>query len=221
MQRKRVLVINPNSNETVTEGLRQSLVSFADEALIDCCTLLDGPFGIESDEDIEVVKPLIVDRIERSPEYDAYVIACYSDPALEESRARFDSPVFGMQQSAVETAAEGGRRFGVVALSDVSIRRHLKRISALGFTDSLAGELPLDITVDEAANDPDTLEKVIAKGRCLIEEHGAESLVLGCAGMAALREPAEDALGVPVIEPAQAAVRLAIGDSPSEQRVER
>lgn len=209
-ERKRVLVINPNSNETVTDGLRRSLEMFADDADVDCCTLPDGPFGIESDEDIEAVKPLIIDRIERSPEYDAYVIACYSDPALEECRERFDKPVFGMQQSAVETAAGGRRHFGVVALSDVSIRRHLERIAALGFSEQLAGELPLDITVDEAANDPQTLQKVITQGRRLIEEHGAESVVLGCAGMAAHREPAENALGVPIIEPAQAAVKLAI-----------
>jgi len=209
MPRKRILVINPNSNESVTEGLRKSLDSFTAEADIDCCTLPDAPFGIESDEDIDVVKPLIVNRIDRSPEYDAYVIACYSDPALEECREQFDSPVFGMQQSAVETAARDGRRFGVVALSDESIRRHLKRIKSLGFSEQLAGELPLDITVDEAANDPGTLEKVIMQGRRLIDQHGSESLVLGCAGMAALRQPAEDALGVPVIEPAKAAVRQA------------
>jgi len=210
MRRKKILVINPNSNETVTDGLRQSLDVLAAEADIDCCTLPDGPFGVESQVDIEVVKPLIVDRIEQSPEYDAYVIACYSDPALEECRERFDKPIFGMQQSAVETAARGGRRFGVVALSDESIRRHIKRVGALGFSDQLAGELPLDVTVDEAANDPDTLEKVITQGRRLIDDQGAESLVLGCAGMAALRRPAEQALAVPVIDPAQAAVELAI-----------
>jgi len=186
MRRKKILVINPNSNETVTDGLRQSLDVLAAEADIDCCTLPDGPFG------------------------DAYVIACYSDPALEECRERFDKPIFGMQQSAVETAARGGRRFGVVALSDESIRRHIKRVGALGFSDQLAGELPLDVTVDEAANDPDTLEKVITQGRRLIDDQGAESLVLGCAGMAALRRPAEQALAVPVIDPAQAAVELAI-----------
>jgi len=210
MRRKKILVINPNSNETVTEGLRQSLDGFADEADVECCSLPGAPFGIESDVDISVAEPLILDRIEQSPHYDAYVIACYSDPALEECRERFDKPIFGMQQSAVETAARGGRRFGVLALSDESIRRHIRRIQALGFTDQLVGELPLNITVDEAANDPGTLEKVVTQGRRLIEEGGATALVLGCAGMAALRQSAEHALAVPVIEPAQAAVELAI-----------
>ncbi len=213
MRRPRILVINPNSNESITDGLRRSLADFEEAAEIECCTMNEGPFGIESPDDIEMVTPLIIDEVRRSPDHDAYVIACYSDPGLEECRRQFDAPTFGMQRSAIETAVATGGRFGVVALSDESIARHLPYISRLGFDDRLAGELPLDITVDEAANDPDTLEKVVAAGRRLVDELGAEVLILGCAGMAALREPAERALGVPVIEPAQAAARQAIASA--------
>jgi allantoin racemase len=39
---------------------------------------------------------------------------------------------------------------------------------------------------------------------------GARAIILGCAGMAKHRAAAEDASGVPVIEPAQAAVAQAI-----------
>lgn len=207
---RRILVINPNSNESVTAGLRQSLSGFAESAEIDCCTLPDGPFGIESDDDIDAVEPLVIERIEKSPQYDAYVIACYSDPGLAECRRRFGKPVFGMQQSAIESAAAIGGKFGVMALSDQSIARHLTYIGKLGFSDRLAGELPLDITVDEAANDPDTLTKVVACGRRLIDDFGASSLVLGCAGMAHVKDAAERQLPVPVIEPTQAAVEFAL-----------
>lgn len=207
---KKILVINPNSNESVTEGLRQELASFADNAEIDCCTLPEGPFGIESDEDIEIVKPLISSKIDASPEYDAYVIACYSDPGLEESRRRFGDCVFGMQRSAIETAVAFGGKFGVLALSDQSISRHLAYIEKLGFTDRLAGELPLNITVDEAANDPGTAEKVIACGLRLVDEYGASSLILGCAGMAAIQDVVARRLSVPVIEPVHAAVEMAL-----------
>jgi len=208
---RKILVINPNSNESVTEGLRHSLRCFAENAEIDCCTLPEGPFGIESDEDIEIVKPLISSRIDASPEYDAYVIACYSDPGLEESRRRFGNCVFGMQQSAIETAVAFGGNFGVLALSDQSISRHLAYIEKLGFTHRLAGELPLHITVDEAANDPGTVEKVIDCGLRLVDDYGASSLILGCAGMAEVKSVIARKLSVPVIEPAQAAVEIALG----------
>ena len=194
----------------MTAGLSDSLGEFSSLADVHCCTLEAGPFGIETDEDIARVVPLVTEKIATSPEFDAYVIACYSDPGLAECRERFDKPVFGMQQSAIETAVSLGGQFGVLALSDESIARHLVYIRELGQADNLAAELPLGITVDEAANDPDTLDKVVRTGRQLVDEFGASSLILGCAGMAATKVAAEKKLPVPVIEPAQAAVCLAI-----------
>ncbi len=210
MKQKKILVINPNSNESVTGGLRESLRGFSNQAEIDCCTIAEGPFGIESDDDIASVIPLVARRISESPQYDAYVIACYSDPGLKECREMFSKPVFGMQQSAIETAISLGGKFGVVALSDESIRRHLAYIRTLGHEVHLAGEVPLNITVDEAANDVATLDKVIAGGYRLVDEYGASSIILGCAGMSSIKTGAETKLPVPVIEPAQAAVSLAI-----------
>jgi Asp/Glu/hydantoin racemase len=208
---RRILVINPNSNESVTEGLRQSLRGFGGRAVIDCCTIEDGPFGIESDEDVAAVGPLVAERIASSAGYDAYVIACYSDPGLDACRDRFDRPVYGMQQSAIETAVALGGHFGVLALSHESIVRHLAYIEKLGFSDRLAKELPLDITVDAAANDPATLEKVISTGQRLVDDFSVGSIILGCAGMAQIAEAAGQQLPVPVIEPTTAAVTLALG----------
>ena len=72
-----------------------------------------------------------------------------------------------------------------------------------------AGERPLGVTVDAAANDPTTLEKIVHVGRELIDEDGAQMLILGCAGLAAHRKPAQARLGVPVIDPVMAAVTMA------------
>lgn len=208
--RPRILVINPNSNESVTAALRTALAGFAAAADVECCTLAEGPFGIETDEDRAAVVPMIVERIRTSPQFDAYVIACYSDPGLDVCRERFDKPVLGIQESALAEAAAGGRRFGVLALSDDSIRGHMACIRRLGLANRLAGELPLDITVNESANDPATLDRIVAQGRRLVREQGADVLVLGCAGMAVHRHAAAEALRVPVIEPVEAAVAAAL-----------
>lgn len=210
MSNKRILVINPNSNESVTAGLRASLRHISAPAEVDFCTLEDGPFGIESDDDILSVIPSIRRKVSASLQYDAFVIACYSDPGLQECRAAFNKPIFGMQESAVKEAVSLGGEFGVLALSDDSIRRHLSYLRELGFENQLAAELPLNITVDGAANSKATVEKVIATGRRLIDEYGARSVILGCAGMAAIKGVVETTLPVPVIEPAQAAIRQAL-----------
>ena len=206
----RILAINPNSNESVTEGLRESLQEFNSSADIECCTLEEGPFGIETGEDIANVIPLVLQKISESPEFDVYVIACYSDPGLAECNEMFSKPVFGLQRSAIEKAISIGDKFGVLALSEQSIERHLAYMRGLGLDGQLAGELPLDISVDEAANDAGSFGKIISQGRRLIDESGADVLILGCAGMASHRKPSEKVLQVPVIEPAQAAVSIAI-----------
>lgn len=212
MSAARILVINPNSNASVTAGIDAAFDRMRQThgLHIDCVTLDEGPFGIESDADIDTVTPLVVRRIsEHLASYDAFVIACYSDPGLAESRSLCSKPVLGIQESAVSMCVTLELRFGVLALGRESIQRHIAYVRSLGMQAFHAGERPLDLSVDEAANDPGTLERIVATGRELIDEDGAETLILGCAGLAAHRRQAQERLGVPVIDPVQAAVTLA------------
>ena len=208
---RRILVINPNSNVSVTRGLEKSLVPLCKDlgVEVECHTIAEGPFGIESDEDIEQVVPLVVEHIGQHPGFEAYVIACYSDPGLAEARRVIAAPVLGIHESATALCAAQGRRFGVLALGRESIQRHIAYVRQLGFQAYHAGERPMDISVDEAANEPATLDKIIDSGRLLIEEDGAETIILGCAGLAAWRKDAERSLGIPVIDPVMAAVTTA------------
>ena len=52
---------------------------------------------------------------------------------------------------------------------------------------------------------------MVEVGKRLREEHGADVVVMGCAGMARYRAPLQREIGVPVVEPTQAAVAMAIG----------
>ena len=68
---------------------------------------------------------------------------------------------------------------------------------------------PIDVSVDQAASDPRTLDKIVEAGQQLLDEDGAENIILGCAGMARWQRPAQKTLGVPVIDPVFAAVSMA------------
>jgi Asp/Glu/hydantoin racemase len=206
-----LLVINPNSNESVTRGIDEALEPFrASGIAIYCSTLEKAPFGIETDEDVKSVVPLVVTEITGNPGFDAYIIACYSDPGLNEARTVCKKPVLGIQESAVSMAAAQGKHFGVLALGRDSIQRHIAYVRRLGYHSFHAGERPLDLSVDEAANDPGALQKIIETGRELVDKDGAEAIILGCAGMAKHRAAAELEIGVPVIDPTCAAVELAV-----------
>jgi Asp/Glu/hydantoin racemase len=81
----------------------------------------------------------------------------------------------------------------------------------MGLMDRFAGERPLNMSVAETASGEKTLDRMIAVGTELRDKDGADVVVMGCAGMARHRKPLEAALGIPVIDPTQAAVAMALG----------
>ncbi len=213
MPRPRILVINPNSNIIVTKGLEVALqpLDFSDGPEIVCATLDEGPYGVESQADVDSVAMPLRRLVESDNGSAAFVIACYSDPGLHVCREGTDRPVFGIAECGVLTALTRADTFGVIAIAQRSIRRHIRYLHQMGLTDRLAGERPLDMSVAETASGDGTLAKMIEVGRALKDQDGAGAIILGCAGMARLRRPLEDALGIPVIDPTQAAVAMALG----------
>jgi len=211
--RSRIRVINPNSNEAVTRSIDVALdaLRFAEGPEIVCTTLAAGPFGIETQADMEsVVMPLRA-LVAADNASDAFVIACYSDPGLHVCREGTVRPVFGIAECVVLTALARAGRFGVIAIGQRSIPRHMRYLRQMALVDRLAGERPLEMSVAETASGEGTLRRMIEVGRQLKEEDGAEAVVMGCAGMARHRQPLEDALAIPVIDPTQAAVTMALG----------
>jgi allantoin racemase len=211
--RRHILVINPNANDAVTQGLSDALLplSFAGGPRVTCMTLQDGPYGIETQEHIEQVSLPLRRIVEGRNDIDAFVLACYSDPGLQVCREGTTRPVFGINECGVLTALTRGDRFGVIAIKQRSIQRHIRYLRQMGLMDRLAGERSLDMSVAETTSGPTTLDRMIEIGRALKDEDGADVIVMGCAGMARHRRPLEDALGIPVIDPTQAAVAMAIG----------
>ena len=214
MNMEKILVINPNSTEVVTRGIDEACapLRMAGGPAIDCVTLKEGPPGIETQQHVDgVVAPMLRLVREKDAEYAAFVIACYSDPGLHSVREATRKPVLGISECGILTALTLGQRFGVIAILQQSIPRHLRYIGALGVSERLAAELPVGLKVVELSDEQKTFGRMVAVGKTLREQHGADVVIMGCAGMARYRQPLQDAIGVPVVEPTQAAVTMAIG----------
>ncbi len=211
-QRQHILVINPNSDESVTEGMIRELKGFhfSEGPRIECVSLSDGPFGIESQADIEAVTLPLRKMVSESRNVDAFVIACYSDPGLHVCREASEKPVFGIQECGVLTAMSLGDRFGVIALQESSIRRHLRYLRQMGVMERLAGERAASLSVRESVSGKGTFEKLLKAAKQLRDSDQADTIILGCAGMAAHRAKLESVIGIPVIAPVQAAVSMAM-----------
>jgi Asp/Glu/hydantoin racemase len=211
---ERILVINPNSTEAVTRGIDEAVepLRIPGGPAIECVTLEEGPPGIETQQHVDgVVAPLLKLVRERESQYAAFVIACYSDPGLHSIREATKKPVLGISECGILTALTLGQKFGVIAILRQSIARHLRYVGALGVSERLAAELPVDIPVEELTNEKKTFGRMEEDGKTLRHQHGADVVVKGCAGMARYRKPLQDEIGIPVVEPTQAAVSMAIG----------
>src|SRR5918993_138787 len=210
----RILVINPNSTEAVTRGIDEACapLRIPGGPEIECATLKDGPPGIETQQHVDgAVAPLLNLVSKNEKQYAAFVIACYSDPGLHSVREATKKPVLGISECGILTALTLGHKFGVIAILQKSIPRHLRYVGAMGVTERFAGELPVGIPVVELSNQEKTFGRMVAVGKELRERHGADVVVMGCAGMARYRKPLQDEIGIPVVEPTQAAVAMAIG----------
>ena len=214
VKRGRIVVLNPNSSDSVTNILDSALepLRMADGPAIECLTLRSGPAAIESDQDVATAAPLVCSWLSENADHaDAFVIACFSDPGLEAARRELQTPVFGMAESGYLTALSRGGRFGVVSILESSIPRHRRYIRALGIEPRLAADLPLGLGVLELSETLKVTARLEAVAEALTRRHGADVLVLGCAGLAGYRAGLERNIGVPVIEPVQAAVTMATG----------
>jgi Asp/Glu/hydantoin racemase len=208
-----IYVINPNSTEAVTAAIDEALEPLRsnDGPEIECVTLTEGP-RIESQRDVDsVIAPLLKRATALENHAAAFVIACFSDPGLHSLREQSTRPAFGIAECGVLTALSIAQRFGVIAILPASIPRHLRYFGAMGVTNRLAAELAINVGVVDLANEDLTLSRMTDCGRALRDVHGADVVVMGCAGMTKYRPILEAALRIPIVEPAQAAVTMAIG----------
>lgn len=207
----RILVINPNSSTACSDGIGAAIspLRTASGPRIDVVTTPDGPPAVYSWRDWHAAVEPVCRRIAADPA-DVYIVACASDPGIEAARATTSKPVLGVFRSAVASAIARAERFGVIAIVDASKARHLAALRAMGLDNRLAAEIALNVSMDTLL-DPSAARKNLIAAAIACRDAGAETVILGCTGMAHHRAAVEAEAGLPVIEPCQAAVAQALG----------
>jgi allantoin racemase len=209
-----IVVINPNSTEAVTAAIDVALepLRLSGGPQIVCQTLHEGPPGVESQQDADaVIEPLCRTIAAQDNLASAFVIACFSDPGLYSAREATAKPVLGIAECGILTALTLGHRFGVISILAKSVPRHLRYVAAMGVGGRLAADLPIGLGVTELGDARTTMARMTDIGCRLRDAHGADVLVMGCAGMARYRDELEAAARIPVVEPTQAAVAMVLG----------
>jgi len=156
--KKRVLVINPNSNRSMTAAMDHSLESmrYVGGPEIVCMSLAEGPLGIETQRQAdELTLPLCALIDHEKDKYDAFVIGCFGDPGVAAAREITSKVVIGLCEAGVSAALNFGETYGIVTnlASDASAEMRLLR--AQGLEARLVGIEAIGVAVTALADTPD------------------------------------------------------------------
>lgn len=149
-----------------------------------------------------------VRQIERDG-FDAAILGCFGDPGLDGIREIVRMPVVGLAETAFHVVSTLADTFAVItATSD--LRRVMARLAyRYGVDRQLVGVSDIGCPILEIRNDPEAqYPTLLAVGRRMVEENGADALVLGCGSMSFYAERLSADLGVPCINPLRVALRM-------------
>jgi allantoin racemase len=207
-----VKVVNPNTTESMTRLIEASArAAAAPDSKVVAATSRTGPASIESHYDEALSVPGLLAEITGGEQADGFVVACFGDPGLDAAREAACGPVVGIAEAGMRAATYLARSFGVVTtLARTSgrargARRPLRRAALLPHRPGLRRPRP------RPRDGPRARARIVRECRAAIEDDGAESIVLGCAGMADLCADLRAELGVPVIDGVAAAVAAVEG----------
>lgn len=221
----RLLFVNPNSTNSMTDKIRQTATTLLpDTVMVDAVSNRQGPASIQGPADGDSAVPGMLQEMELglARGADAIVIACFDDTGLEEARRLFPVPVLGIGQAAYHVSMIRGLRFSVVTTLSVSIPVLKKNISNFGVYPYCCAVRASDVPVLDLEKPGSAAEQRISDEiACAIREDSCEAIILGCAGMTDLAYRLSVRHQLPVIDGVGAAAALAyalvLAGSPSQR----
>ncbi|MEP3279832.1 MAG: aspartate/glutamate racemase family protein [Stappiaceae bacterium] len=185
-----------------------------DNCNVTTITLERGPASVESAVDEVLAAPGVVDAACRAQAdgFDAIVIDCMLDPALEAAREAVTIPVVGSGEAGLKAAAEFGDYSVVTVLQrqEAAFQRLARQYGTHEKLRSVHG-IGVSVLDLERARDS-SIEATIRGAKVVRDRDGAKAIVFGCTGMLGYADPTAKALGWPanrVIDPLVNAIETA------------
>ena len=207
----RILVINPNTSEEMTQDIGQQARKFArPDTEIETVSPAWGPRSIEGHYEDELAAVATLEVIqERASAFDGVVIACYGDPGLHAAREVSPVPVVGIAEASMLMACTVAHSFSIVTVLPRVKPMFESMVRLHGLEHRCASIRTTPLSVLDCERDPAAAGREIVKASQLaIDEDGAEAICLGCAGMGPLDKAVEAELGIPVLDGVACGVKL-------------
>ncbi|MBM4456357.1 MAG: hypothetical protein FJ011_01120 [Chloroflexi bacterium] len=201
----KILVLNPNTSAAVTEKVADSVRRIArPETQVTITQIAHGPETLESYYDESLAAPHILAAVRQAHEdgYDAIVLAAFCDPAIEAVKEISTIPVYTLEETAFSVALLLGNKFSI--LTEKKHKESVKRqhVRKYGLESRFASVRALNMSVAEITADPERVKQVGREVmRRMIQEDGAEVIILGCASMTGYADELERDLGAAILDP--------------------
>ena len=212
----KILIINPDYGMTQEEmALRCRILeeyTAPDTQLAMVCPQSSG-VELNSALDVVLAAPEIVQLAAdgQNAGFDAVVLYCFSDPVIDACREALRIPVIGGAQASCLAALNVCRSFGVILADEARLPEKKLFLRTLGISPERISQIAaVNLNgISPWADRETTFKKLLACGQKMMRETHTEAIVLGCLSFLGLAEPLSRVLGIPVIDPAIAAVTTA------------
>ncbi len=212
----KILMINPNTSVPFSEKIQAIANQYAAAGtVVKVENARSGPQFIESLYDEILTSPgTLQTLIENMDEYDAFVIACFSDhPTVRAAREITEKPVIGVMEASMHISCMLGYKFSIVTTNKEWEPLLWDGVKHNGLETRCASVRSTGYPISKLVKvTPEEKYQLIRDtAQLALDKDGAEVIVLGCAGMGGLDKSLEAELGVPVVDGVVAALKILEG----------
>lgn len=199
----KILIINPNSDEMTDKRIQMKANAFVKGAYeVDVTHVTATPKLMSTMEDAAIGLPEMMQIVKNSDDYDAFIVACHSDPNLDVLREITEKPVVGIAEASMKIASMNCNTFAIISPSEKSIAK--KRTLARKYH----CEDLYQCAVVSRDNENESL--YLAASQAVAQSH-VDGIVLGCANYTNADSYIEKKLGVKVFDGIACALIIASG----------
>jgi allantoin racemase len=208
----KILLLNPNTTPAITDRLYQAAVEVTAPGTV--LVPLTAPRGvpyIATRAEAQIGGVVALEMLaEEHRNVDAAIIAAFGDPGLLAARELFDIPVIGMAEAAMLAACMLGRSFAIVTFASALGPWYRECVEMHGLSGRCAGIRMLDGAFRSISDVQEEKEELLVElANRAVAELEADVVILAGAPLAGLARKVKSRIPVPVVDQAQAAVKLA------------
>lgn len=212
----KLMVINPNSSETVTSSIMDSARRAASPGTeLVAVTTKGGTRNVDSAfadylSGAYMIRTCLDAAALHRP--DAVVLAGFGRVGIDALKEALTIPVVSIAEASMAMACLLGHRFTTLTMLQQFIPYQQDLVRYYGFEAKCASVCAININVEECVTDRDrTLRELTAQIERIVADDRAEVVILACAGLCGYDAELSRRAGVPVLDPVSVGVKVAEG----------